>query len=67
MRRAHNDWGYEGNTPRTESQYRSLAEATKLRCLSDMSEREIRTLERLYGAKIVRPTRRPKQKVKVRK
>jgi hypothetical protein len=55
-RRVPNEnWGHAGNTVRTAAQFQTLAAATKLRCLADMSEREIRALEREYGATIVRP------------
>lgn len=59
-KRTATEWGYNGNTPRSETQFQALAQATKLRRLTDMSEREIRALERLYNAKVARPAK-PKQ------
>lgn len=59
-KRTTTEWGYNGKMPRSEAQFQLLAQATKLRCLTDMSEREIRALERQYGAKIIRPTRKTK-------
>lgn len=46
---------------RTDEQYRQLAESTKLRTLQDMSEREIRALERQYGCTVIRPAVRPRR------
>ena len=53
-------WGYYGKHPaqsRSQEEFTSLARATKLRTLWDMSEREIRALERLYGCAVKRPDR----------
>ena len=49
---------------RSDEEYRQLAIKTKLRTLRDMTEREIRDLERHYGCRVIRPerprrTRRP--------
>lgn len=52
---ANENWGHAGDTLRTAAQFQTLAAATKFRRLADMSEREIRALEREYGAKIIRP------------
>lgn len=55
-------WGFYGKPPRegngrTPAQLAELARATKLRTLWDMSEREIRALERFYDCPIIRPQR----------
>jgi len=54
-------WGYHGKPlndgGRTPEQFAQFAQATRLRTLSDMSEREIRALERFYGCPVIRPTR----------
>lgn len=42
---------------RTEEETRQIAAATRLRTLVDMTEREIRALERFYGCPIIRPER----------
>jgi hypothetical protein len=47
---------------RSDEEYRQLALNTKLRTLADMTEREIKALERQYGCRVIRPevrTRRP--------
>jgi hypothetical protein len=51
------DWGFKGPRDRTSDEYQLLARATKLRTLLDMSEREIRDLERFYGCRVIRPKR----------
>jgi hypothetical protein len=51
------DWGFKGPRDRTFDEFTSLAKATKLRTLLDMSEREIRALERFYGCSVQRPDR----------
>lgn len=52
------DWGFKGpRGDRTPEAFAALASATKLRTLWDMSEREIRALERLYGCPVIRPDR----------
>lgn len=52
------DWGFKGpRGDRTPEAFAALATATKLRTLWDMSEREIRALERLYGCPVIRPER----------
>jgi hypothetical protein len=57
-------WGFYGGPPHEEGRSaRALAELvrnTKLRTLHDMSEREIRALERFYGCPVIRPARLPK-------
>jgi len=54
-------WGYnKGATAtraRTVDEFAALREATKLRTLRDMTEREIRALERYYGCHVIRPDR----------
>jgi hypothetical protein len=40
---------------RSDEEYRQLAISTKLRTLADMSEREIRALERYYKCPVIRP------------
>jgi len=57
-------WGYHGKPPRgerTETEYAELVRVTKLRTLWDMSEREIRALERFYGCPVIRPARPAKR------
>lgn len=57
-------WGYHGKPPergRTSSEYTELVRATKLRTLQDMSEREIRALERQYGCSVIRPPKRARR------
>jgi hypothetical protein len=49
---------------RSDEEYKQLAINTKLRTLADMTEREIKALERQYGCRVIRPertgrTRRP--------
>lgn len=55
-------WGYYGNQSRVgerpASAFAELARTTKLRTLRDMSEDEIRALERLYGCRVIRPKTR---------
>jgi len=51
------DWGFKGPRDRTFDEFAAIAKATKLRTLFDMSEREIRALERFYGCPILRPVR----------
>jgi hypothetical protein len=52
---------YYGKPPaareRSVDEYAALREATKLRTLIDMTEREIRALERYYGCSVIRPAR----------
>jgi hypothetical protein len=55
------DWGFKGPSNRTLDEYTALAAATKLRTLRDMSEREIRALERFYGCRVIRPADRPRR------
>jgi len=43
---------------RSDEEYRQLAVSTKLRTLADMTEREIKALERQYGCPVIRPARR---------
>jgi len=52
-------WGFDGNQPyeMTHAAFVEMARATKLRTLLDMSEREIRALEQLYGCPVIRPQR----------
>ena len=54
------NWNYDGisSRERTYAEFAELARATKLRTLFDMSEREIRALEKHYGCPVIRP---PKQ------
>ena len=54
------DWGFDGFPYRSmsQSEYTEMVKRTKLRTLLDMSEREIRALERQYGCPIIRPTKR---------
>lgn len=54
-------WGFTGQRPTDQPHYREMVRNTKLRTLSDMSEREIRALEQHYGCPIVRPRRRQRQ------
>lgn len=51
------NWGTAPARSRTETQLQTLVTATKLRTLADMSEKEIRALEKLYGMPIQRPAR----------
>ena len=51
------DWGFKGPQDRTLDEYTALARATKLRTLLDMTEHEIRALERFYGCSVIRPER----------
>lgn len=59
-------WGFCGGTRDDGRSAQALAElvrTTKLRTLRDMSEREIRALERLYGCPVIRPsTKLPRQR-----
>ena len=58
-------WGYnKGATAtraRTVDEFAALREATKLRTLVDMTEREIRALERCYGCRVIRPEKAPRR------
>jgi hypothetical protein len=58
-------WGYNNKAAatraRTVDEFAALREATKLRTLRDMSEREIRALERFYGCAVIRPPRRARR------
>ncbi len=51
------DWGFEGNVQRDRApdHFLTLVKFTKLRTLADMSEREIKGLEREYGCPVQRP------------
>jgi len=42
---------------RSDEEYRQLAIKTKLRTLRDMTEPEIKSLERYYGCRVIRPGR----------
>jgi hypothetical protein len=53
------------NNERTPAMLREIAQRTKLRTLADMSETEIRALEKLYGAKIIRPSKRKTKRVRL--
>jgi hypothetical protein len=62
-------WGFSGNADtgmtidRSLPGYAEMVAATKLRTLSDMSEREIKALEKQYGAKVIRPAiRNPRRR-----
>lgn len=47
---------------RSDEEYRQLVISTKLRTLRDMTEREIRDLERHYGCPVIRPERGPRRR-----
>lgn len=52
-------WGVKKRKPDSATIQNQLAAATKLRSLADMTEREIRALEKLYGCPVIRPARAP--------
>jgi hypothetical protein len=58
-------WGYNkapaSTRARTVDEFAALREATKLRTLVDMTEREIRALERCYGCRVIRPEKAPRR------
>jgi hypothetical protein len=57
-------WGYGNSSTqreRTFDEFATLRAATKLRTLADMSEREIRALERFYGCPVIRPEKAPRR------
>lgn len=54
-------WG-NAKPARTATELSTLAVATKLRTLADMTEQEIKALEKQYGVKIQRPDARPSQR-----
>jgi hypothetical protein len=55
-------WGFKSTTrARTFDEFATLRAATKLRTLADMSEREIRALERFYGCAVKRPEKAPRR------
>ena len=60
-------WGHNGKPPtareRTYDEFTALRQATKLRTLHDMTEREIRALERYYGCPVIRPEGRRARRV----
>jgi hypothetical protein len=51
------DWGFVSPRDRTPEQFAAYAKATKLRTLRDLSEHEIRELERVSGLPVIRPER----------
>ena len=59
---APNDWSFEGSAQRSPFEYAEMARATRLRTLNDMSESEIRALEREYGCPVIRPARPKRQR-----